>query len=55
MNVLVVSNPELGWDCVIGVYADTPRNRELLQSKEENDGYVITERDLEQDYEDCTD
>lgn len=31
LNVLVVTSPELGWDCVVGVYADTPENRVALE------------------------
>lgn len=41
-SVHVVTNPELGWDCVVGVYdADIVKMEDLLEEFPEGD-YVIT-------------
>ena len=52
MRVLIVTSPELGWDCVVGVYANTSLNRKLLQQREEKDGWIVTETEVEMYVED---
>jgi hypothetical protein len=37
MKVYVVTNPELGWDCVVGVFSD----KKYVYSKYSSDRYVI--------------
>jgi hypothetical protein len=37
MKVYVVTNPELGWDCVVGVFSD----KDYVYSKYSSDTYVI--------------
>ena len=44
MEVYVVTNKELGWDCVIGVFTD----EEYVYSKFVGDRYVITPKTLDE-------
>ena len=52
MRVLVATNPELGWDCVVGVWADTKENRAYLEKHVEEDNWVVSDYTVEQNYED---
>ena len=45
MNVYVVTNPELGWDCVIGVFSD----KDYVYSKYGSDRYIIHSETLSED------
>lgn len=45
MKVYVVTGLELGWDCVVGVFADV--SVEKLQEAFPEGSYVITEREVE--------
>lgn len=63
MKVVVMTNVELGWDCVTGVYADLKtaihkhymymgepvpdKPLSVLKAEIENDGYVFFEREVE--------
>lgn len=43
MKVFVVTNPELGWDCVVGVYTD----KKYVNTKfRDRDEYIIHEQSL---------
>lgn len=46
-TVYVVTNPELGWDCVIGVYDAKYVTLLSLQEEFPEDEYVIHEQTLE--------
>lgn len=52
MKVYVVTCPDLGWDCVVGVYTDV--SIEELKAEYEEDCYVITEKTVEK-YLSCDD
>jgi hypothetical protein len=43
MTVYVVTNPELGWDCVVGVFTD----KDYVYSKYDNRKYVIHSETLQ--------
>lgn len=43
MNVYVVTCPELGWDCVVGVFAEGAVTYEELRKRFPIDQYVIHE------------
>ena len=48
-NVYVVTGLELGWDCVVGVFATSAINYDDLRNQFPKDQYVITTREVEVD------
>ena len=42
-RVIVVTNPELGWDCVVGVYTS---EEEIDEEFTEDEGYVYHYKSL---------
>ena len=48
-NVYVVTGLELGWDCVVGVFATSSVNYDDLRNQFPKGQYVITTREVEFD------
>ena len=42
MGLIVVTNPELGWDCVVAVYDDSEVSEKELKNSYNTDVYVLT-------------
>ena len=43
MKIYVVTNPELGWDCVVACYTDYS---DAIEDYPEEDGYIVHEQEL---------
>lgn len=46
-TVYVVTNPELGWDCVVGVFEEEEVSKEELEEVFSAEQYVIHQRSVE--------
>ncbi len=46
MKVYIVTNPELGWDCIVGVFAT-----QALAAEAAYEGCVVFSRNVEDTYE----
>ena len=48
MTVTVITNPELGWDCVVGVYRGTEEEvmEEMIANEEHDDMLVYHESEV---------
>lgn len=42
MGLIIVTNPELGWDCVVAVYNDTEISKKELENLYDTNIYVLT-------------
>lgn len=48
MTITVITNPELGWDCVVGVYRGDEESvmQEMIDNEEHEDEYVYHESEV---------
>lgn len=51
-TVIVVTRPELGWDCVVGVYPDEATAVKLI-NKYDGKGNQLTQQELEDVFNYC--
>lgn len=48
-TVYVVTNPELGWDCVVGVFSGENLTKKEIKQRFPDQEYCIFEQNLEED------
>ena len=50
-HVLLLILPELGWDCVVGVFDNTPENYEAMDTfRKQNPEYTIRPQVLQENF-----
>lgn len=52
MKVYVVTNPDLGWNCLVGVFDYSSFTKEELESQFPMDEYIIRETEIYTDISD---